>query len=127
MTFVSLGAIASMPMATTSLSSKMGRQLMPLFIDFRRPPPAVATKSVLDGPGMPWTSDTRPMKLDGPIWRHLKALVTVVSRDCAEDGRGVAETSDTLAAARTARKRDRCIWFLLLDLGGFGGVVGKGA
>src|ERR1051325_7505254 len=34
-TFVSLGAMASMPNAETSLSSKSGRQVSPLFVDFQ--------------------------------------------------------------------------------------------
>src|SRR5579872_6621675 len=47
-TFVSLGAIASMPIAMMFSLSKMGRQEMPLFIDFQMPPPAAATYSVFE-------------------------------------------------------------------------------
>src|ERR1043166_4592577 len=72
MMLVSVGAIASIPIATTSLSSKIGRQLMPLLFDFQIPPAAEATKRVFDGLGMPCTSETRPMKLDGPTFRHRR-------------------------------------------------------
>src|SRR5690242_18504562 len=53
------------------------------------------------------------MKLEGPIWRHLKALVTVESRDWAE-----AEPASTTPVATAASKRDRCIRFLLDGRGG---------
>ena len=43
MVLVSVFAIASMPSEMTSLSSKMGFQVMPLFIDFQMPPAAAAT------------------------------------------------------------------------------------
>ena len=39
--FVSLGAIASIPADEISLSSKIGRQVTPLFGDFHTPPAAV--------------------------------------------------------------------------------------
>src|SRR6059058_653862 len=69
-TFVSDGAMASIPIAMMFLSSKIGFHVMPLFIDFQMPPPAEATYSVFDGPGIPCTSDTRPMKLAGPTVRQ---------------------------------------------------------
>src|SRR3954464_13088276 len=86
MIFVSLGAIASIPADEISLSSNSGRQLTPLFPDFHTPPAAVATKTVLDGLGMPCTSERRPMKFDGPTFRQRKPLTTAVSRVCAASG-----------------------------------------
>src|SRR4051812_44088287 len=71
--FVSVGAIASTPIEMTDLSSNTGRQVTPLFVVFQMPPAAAATKTVFDGPGMPTTSESRPMKLAGPTVRHLKA------------------------------------------------------
>src|SRR5689334_22893830 len=90
MMFVSDGAMASIPIATTSLSSKIGRQLMPLLFDFQMPPAADAMYSVLDGLGMPCTSDTRPMKFDGPTLRHRNAATTDESSICAEAGAAIA-------------------------------------
>src|SRR5260221_14787227 len=70
--FVSDGAMASMPMEMMFLSSNTGRHVTPLLVLFQMPPPAAATKSVFDGPGMPTTSDRRPMNVAGPAGRHLK-------------------------------------------------------
>src|SRR5258708_31845478 len=70
--FVSDGAMASMPMEMMFLSSNTGRHVTPLLVLFQMPPPAAATKSVFDGPGMPTTSDRRPMNVAGPTVRHLK-------------------------------------------------------
>src|SRR4051812_43528396 len=95
--FVSVGAMASMPMAMMFLSSKIGRQVVPLFVLFQMPPPAAATKSVFDGPGMPTTSERRPWKLPGPTVRHLKPEIVAESRVCALAGAAL-ETS--AAAAR---------------------------
>ena len=67
---VSVGAIASIPMEMMRLSSNVGRQVMPLLVLFQMPPPAAATKIVLDGLGMPTTSERRPMKLAGPTVRQ---------------------------------------------------------
>ena len=41
--FVSLGAMASAPIAMTRWLSKMGRKVTPAFVVFQIPPPAVAT------------------------------------------------------------------------------------
>src|SRR5947208_1857394 len=41
-TFVSLGAMASTPMAMTLLSSNTGRHVVPLFVLFQMPPPAAS-------------------------------------------------------------------------------------
>ena len=41
--FVSLGAMASMPIDDTSLSSISGRHVWPLLSDFQTPPEAAAT------------------------------------------------------------------------------------
>src|SRR5205823_5404712 len=82
--FVSDGAMASMPIAMMFLSSKIGRQVRPLFMVFQIPPPAEATYSVFDGPGMPCTSDTRPMKLAGPTVRHRKPETMEESSVCAD-------------------------------------------
>ena len=64
------------------------------------------------------------MKLEGPICRHLKALVTVVSSPWAE-ARPEVETSAT-PAATAASKRDRCIQFLRLYLGERRGQAARG-
>src|ERR1039458_7741815 len=80
---VSDGAIASMPIEITRLSSNSGRHVMPLFMVFQIPPPAVATKSVFDGPGMPTMSDERPSKLAGPSCRHLMPAMLAESMVCA--------------------------------------------
>src|ERR1035437_6040721 len=80
---VSDGAIASMPIEITRLSSNNGRHVMPLFMVFQIPPPAVATKSVFDGPGIPTMSDERPSKLAGPSCRHLMPAMLAESMVCA--------------------------------------------
>src|SRR5258707_15819163 len=87
--FVSDGAMASMPMEMMFLSSNTGRHVTPLLVLFQMPPPAAATKSVFDGPGMPTTSDRRPMNVAGPTVGHLKAATGAGSRDWARaDGAG---------------------------------------
>src|SRR5207237_777109 len=78
--------------------------VMPLFIDFQMPPPAEATYSVFDGPGIPCTSDTRPMKLAGPTVRQRKPATTVESRVCAE--------ADDANAAATRRRETRMVVIL---------------
>src|SRR6185369_10718577 len=80
---VSDGAMASTPIEMMFLSSNTGRHVTPLLVLFQMPPPAAATKSVLDGPGMPTTSESRPMKLPGPTVRHLKPETVAESRVCA--------------------------------------------
>src|SRR6185437_280549 len=105
--FVSDGAMASMPNDATSLSSNSGRQLMPLFVDFQMPPAAAAMYRVLDGPGMPCTSDTRPLKFEGPTARHGNPATNVESSDCAEAG-ALSETT-VAAPARAVSTRNRCI------------------
>src|SRR4051812_14916668 len=94
--FVSDGAMASMPIEMMFLSSKIGRQVTPLFVLFQMPPPAAATKRVLEGPGMPTTSESRPWKLPGPTVRHLKPAVVAESRVCAPAA--VAPASSARAA-----------------------------
>src|SRR5260221_3719398 len=79
--FVSDGAMASMPMEMMFLSSNTGRHVTPLLVLFQMPPPAAATKSVFDGPGMPTTSDRRPMNVAGPTGRHLKAATVTEAKD----------------------------------------------
>src|SRR5258708_29587121 len=81
--FVSDGAMASMPMEMMFLSSNTGRHVTPLLVLFQMPPPAAATKRVFDGPGIPTTSDRRPMNVAGPTVRHLKPATVAESRDCA--------------------------------------------
>src|SRR5215217_4811126 len=111
MMFVSDGAMASMPNDAMSLSSNTGRQVMPKFVDFQMPPAAAATNSVFDGAGIPTTSETRPMKFDGPTLRHRKTETTEESSTCAE---AWAPNAITVAAPATAvSKRDRCIRILL--------------
>src|SRR5256885_11836454 len=60
-TCVSEGAIARTPIDATRLSSNTGRHVTPLFIVFQMPPAAAPTKRVLDGPGIPTTSERRPL------------------------------------------------------------------
>src|ERR1019366_2599872 len=103
---VSDGAIASMPMEITRLSSKTGRHVMPLFMVFQMPPPAVATKSVFDGPGIPTISDERPSKLAGPSWRHFMPATDAESIVCAWTE---APERTSAAPANAERKRLRCI------------------
>src|SRR5512146_903156 len=67
---VSLGAMASMPIETTRWLSNTGRQVTPLLIDFHMPPPAAAAKNVLEGEGVPVTSETRPIVFAGPTLRQ---------------------------------------------------------
>ena len=43
MVFVSLGAIARSPIDTQRWSSKIGRNVVPLFVVFQMPPAAAAT------------------------------------------------------------------------------------
>ena len=79
--------MASMPIEITRLSSNTGRQVTPLFMVFQMPPPAVATKSVFDGPGMPTMSDERPSKFAGPRLRHrMPAIGRGVDRLCVDGG-----------------------------------------
>src|ERR1051325_8864649 len=77
-------AVGSIPIAMMFLSSNTGRHVMPLFSDFQIPPPPAATNNVFDGPGMPTTADSRPMKFAGPTVRHRKAATTDESSDWAE-------------------------------------------
>src|SRR6185437_14771172 len=105
--FVSDGAMASMPNDATSLSSNSGRQLMPLFVDFQMPPAAAATYKVLDGPGMPCTSETRPLKLDGPTARQGNPATNEESSICADAG--VLIATNVAAPARAVSTRNRCI------------------
>src|ERR1041385_3043652 len=106
MMLVSVGAIASIPIATTSLSSKIGRQLMPLLFDFQIPPAAEATKRVFDGLGMPCTAETRPMKLDGPTFRHRNVATMEESSICADTG---AAKATAATPATTVSTRNRCM------------------
>ena len=75
--------MASIPMEITRLSSKVGRQVMPLLVLFQIPPPAAATKTVLEGLGMPTTSERRPMKLAGPTVRQRMPATAAESSPAA--------------------------------------------
>src|SRR5262245_36707812 len=101
--FVSDGAMASIPIEMTFLSSNTGRHVMPLFVDFQMPPAAAATNRVLDGPGIPTTSERRPMKLAGPTVRQRKPLTTVESSDCAASGSAIAPHAKATSEARRMR------------------------
>ena len=81
--WVSDGAMASMPIEITRLSSNTGRHVVPLLVVFQMPPPAAAANRVLEGPGMPTTSDMRPMKLAGPTVRQRMPATAAESSDCA--------------------------------------------
>src|SRR4029078_3233357 len=102
--FVSLGAIASMPIDDTSLSSMVGFQVTPLLMDFHTPLEAPAIYIVFDGAGMPCTSERRPMKFDGPTLRQRNTPTTEESSACADRG---AANAMALAAPTTAVTR-RC-------------------
>ena len=80
---VSDGAMASMPIEITRWSSNTGRHVVPLLVVFQMPPPAAAANRVLEGPGMPTTSDMRPMKLAGPTVRQRIPATAAESSDCA--------------------------------------------
>jgi hypothetical protein len=59
--------------------SNIGRQVVPLFVDFQIPPAAAAAKNVFDGDGMPTTSETRPIVFAGPTFRQRKPAIVVES------------------------------------------------
>src|ERR1043165_3989473 len=101
--FVSDGAMANMPIEMMFLSSNTGRQVMPLFVDFQMPPPAAATNNVFDGPGIPTTSERRPMKLAGPTVRQRKPDTMEESSACADTG--AANAIDAHAPAKNLTKR----------------------
>src|SRR5690348_17701678 len=103
---VSEGAMARAPIETTGSSSKTGRKVVPALVVFQIPPPAAATKKVLDGLGMPTMSATRPSKFAGPTVRQRKPARVRESMDCAPT------TVATLVSATPARSgaiRKRCI------------------
>src|SRR5258708_10211246 len=106
------GAMASMPIEITRLSSNSGRQVTPLFCVFQMPPPAVATKNVFDGLGIPTMSDVRPSKFAGPSARHFIPATDAESIVCAE----AAAPKTSEAPASTERMRLRGI--ALSDDGG---------
>src|SRR5512133_3168484 len=101
---VSDGAIAIAPSEATRLSSKTGRHVCPLLVDFHTPPAAAATKTVLLGPGMPTTSDNRPMKFAGPMLRHFMLTVADESRVWLEP---TVDSAADAARARSASARER--------------------
>ena len=103
--FVSDGAMASIPIATTGLSSNTGRQVVPLLVLFQMPPPAAATKSVLEGLGIPTTSDSRPMKLAGPTVRQRKPAAVAESSVWAASGAARPASSDAPPRRRANRIR----------------------
>src|SRR5689334_13800159 len=65
------GATASAPMAVTSLSSKIGAQLMPLSVVFQMPPSAAPIYTVYGSPGTPVIEATRLPS--GPTNRKWRA------------------------------------------------------
>ena len=79
--FVSDGAMAMSPIATQRWFSKIGRNVVPAFVVFQMPPPAVATKNVFDGDGMPSTSVMRPPMLAGPTARQRMVASVTESSD----------------------------------------------
>src|SRR5258705_1980680 len=70
---VSLGAIASSPIAMQRWLSNTGRNDVPALVVFQMPPAAPAMKNVVDGLGMPTTLDVRPPMFAGPMLRQRKA------------------------------------------------------
>src|SRR5688500_18014216 len=107
--FVSVGAIASIPIEMMRLSSNSGRQVMPLFVVFQMPPPAAATYSVFDGPGIPATSERRPMKFAGPTVRHRKPATVAESRvwAVAAGATPARSAAEARAVPRKGRSRGR--------------------
>src|SRR5512146_1126543 len=101
---VSLGAMASMHIETTRWLSNTGRQVTPLFIDFQIPPPAAAAKKVLDGEGMPTTSETRPMVFAGPTFRQRKPAIVAESSSKGLDAGACATATDVRAIAAIAEQ-----------------------
>ena len=87
---VSDGATASAPIELTGLSSNVGRNVTPPFVLFQTPPAAGATKSVLDGNGMPVMSAIRPSKWAGPTLRHRMPASVVESTPWAARAAGAA-------------------------------------
>src|SRR2546428_9537084 len=96
---VSDGAIASSPINTHFSLSNTGRNVVPALVVFQMPPPAAATKKVLEGLGIPATLETRPPIFAGPMLRQLNPAMSVESstpvvtvtplggRGCARGGR----------------------------------------
>src|SRR6266513_5947890 len=83
---VSLGAIASSPIAMQRWLSNTGRNVMPALVVFQIPPAAPAMKNVFDGLGMPTTLEVRPPMLAGPMLRQRKAASRVESSVLADAG-----------------------------------------
>ena len=78
-------------MEMTRLSSKTGRQVMPLFVAL---PDAAAGGRDEDGLGRAGdaaTSESRPMKLAGPTLRQRMPAMVAESTDWAADSAGSAE------------------------------------
>src|SRR5438093_8825107 len=98
---VSLGAIATSPIAMQRWLSNTGRNDVPALVVFQIPPAAPATKNVFEGLGIPTTLDTRPPMLAGPTLRQRNPASRVESSGaavCAARGGRAGETS-----ARTAK------------------------
>jgi hypothetical protein len=83
--------------------SKVGRNVIPLFVVFHTPPAAAATKNVLDGLGIASMSVTRPSKFAGPTVRQRSALRVSESSVWAD-----AMVAQTIEAPAT-RDTKRCI------------------
>ena len=95
---VSLGAIASSPIAMQRWLSNTGRNVMPALVVFQMPPAAPAMKNVFDGLGMPTTLDVRPPMLAGPMLRQRNAASRVES-----SGGVVCAARGPARVTRTAR------------------------
>ena len=107
---VSLGAIASDPMDTTRWLSNTGRHVTPLLVDFQIPPAAAATKSVLDGDGIPATSDTRPCMFAGPMFLQRNPVTVVESRSNDDVCVGVCCDAVSRPSAATTERPGRTIF-----------------
>src|SRR6266513_1991503 len=86
--------------------SKTGRKVTPALVVFQIPPPAAATKKVLEGLGMPAISATRPSKFAGPTVRHRKPAKVKESSVCAS---AVIATVVRATPARNDTSRRLCI------------------
>src|SRR5215467_16045842 len=96
--------MASMPIEMTRWLSNTGRHVTPLFVDFQMPPPAAAAKKVLDGDGMPVTSEMRPIVFAGPTFRQRKPAMVRESSSNGLDAAGAwaaAADATSIAAATT--------------------------
>src|SRR5262245_60708688 len=104
---VSLGAMASMPIEMTRWLSNTALQVTQAFVDVQAPrvAAAAAARSVLDGDGIPVTSDMRPIVFAGPMLRQRKPAIVTESSSNGFDAAGdCAAAADANSIATTATR-----------------------